>query len=287
MNAGTSMPLRLLGRHWETPDLAQAGWRDTWYDLHPEQTGFVALHLWNLGEPGGPPVPDRFFVGMGLPGNVRASAEIAEQVIRPAIDASRAAGLGIFHVEPLKIARKYRSHDYLLDERDLARRPSTDAATEPDLGWQANPGWVTARHERTHGCGYQDWDGWDQLRIMDSCAAAAGDQVIVSGQQLHRICRERGIKNLIYTGFATNVCILDAPAATKEMLGYGYRVFLIREGTLAVEYPETLDDRLVTEVTLKFFQRKVGDTVGVEQYLHACRTVAAARSAARGQTATR
>jgi hypothetical protein len=275
MTAGSSTPLRLLGRHWETPNLADAGWRDRWYELVPEQTGFVALHLWNIGEPGGPPIPDRYFVGMGLPGNVRVSAGIAERVIRPAIDASRAAGLDIFHVEPLQIAAKYPSHRYRFDERDLARRAPADPSLDPP----AIPGWVTGRHERTHGRGYLEWDGWDHLRIMASCEAEPGDQVIVSGQQLHRICRERGIQNLVYTGFATNVCILDAPAATKEMLGYGYRVFLIREGTLAVEYPETLHSRLVTEVTLKFFQRKVGDTVGFEQYVDACNAVAAARDA--------
>jgi hypothetical protein len=112
---------------------------------------------------------------------------------------------------------------------------------------------------------------------MASCDAEPGDQVIVTAAQFDRVCRERGIRNLVYAGFATNVCILDAPAATREMLEYGYRVFLVREGTLAVEYPETLADRLVTEVTLRFFERKVGDTIGFGQYVEACRRVADAR----------
>lgn len=273
MTANTAAPLRLLGRHWETPNLREAGWRETWHDLVPEETGFVALHLWNIGDPGGPPVPDEFFVGMGLPGNVEESARIAAEVIRPCIAASRVAGIAVFHVEPLIIARKYPSHTYCYDESDLHKR----AAAADDLPPEVNPGWVAARHARTHGPGYMEWSGWDQLRILAPCDAAPDDQVIVTAPQFDRVCRERGIKNLVYTGFATNVCILDAPAATKEMLGYGYRVFLIREGTLAVEYPETLADKLVTEVTLKFFERKVGDTVGFGQYVHACRRVAEAR----------
>jgi hypothetical protein len=152
MSSGTGAPLRLLGRHWETPDLRRAGWRETWYDLVPEETGFVAVHLWNLGEPNGPPIPDRFFVGMGLPGNVEESARIAAAVIRPSIAASRQAGVAVFHVEPPIIARKYPSHRYLLDEDDL--RTEAPAAGRPP---EANPGWITARHERTHGPGYTRW----------------------------------------------------------------------------------------------------------------------------------
>jgi nicotinamidase-related amidase len=272
MASDAATPLRLLGRHWSTPDLRQAGWRETWYDLVPEETGFVALHLWNIGDPHGPAVPDRFFVGMGLPGNIEESARIAAEVIRPSMAASRDAGMAIFHVEPLIIARKYSSHRYRLDDDDDATPGSARGRSA-----HANPGWVAARHARTHGPGYMEWDGWEQLRIMACCEAEPDDQVIVTGAQFDRVCRERGIKNLIYTGFATNVCILDAPAATKEMLSYGYRVFLIREGTLAVEYPETLADKLVTEVTLKFFERKVGDTIGFGAYVDACRRVAEAR----------
>ena len=85
------------------------------------------------------------------------------------------------------------------------------------------------------------------MRILASCDAEPGDQVILTGRQFDRILRQRGIKNLVYTGFATNMCILDSAAATREMLGFGYRIFLIREATLAVEYPETFPTRMMTE----------------------------------------
>jgi len=114
------------------------------------------------------------------------------------------------------------------------------------------------------------------MRILASCDATPEDQVILTGRQFDRILRERGIKNLVYTGFATNMCILDSAAATKEMLSYGYRIFLIREATLAVEYPDTFPTRMMTEAALKFFELKVGDTIGFEEYVRACRAVARA-----------
>ncbi|HEX2185164.1 MAG TPA: isochorismatase family protein, partial [Chloroflexota bacterium] len=142
---------------------------------------------------------------------------------------------------------------------------------------EVNPGWNRARNERSHGRGYLEWEGWDTMRILSSCAPEPGDQVILTGRQLDRICRERGIKNLVYTGFATNMCILDSPAATREMLGYGYRIFLIREATLAVEFPDTFPERLMTRAALKYFQLKIGDTIAFDQYVAACDAVAGAR----------
>ena len=271
MAVEAAIALRLVGRHWETPNLDGAGWVDTPYALDPRETGFVALHLWNVGDAGGPAVPDGFLVDMGTRESQEESVRIAERYIRPAIAASRAVGLPIFHVEPANIAMQYVSVHHMLDEDASSSRPVRPRPPE------VNPGWQKERAERTHGPGYLAWDGWSQMRILSSCDAEPGDQVILTGRQFDRICRSRGLKNLVYTGFATNMCILDAAAATREMLGYGYRIFLIREATLAVEFPETFADRLVTRVALKYFQLTIGDTLGFEQYMAACQAVTAAR----------
>jgi nicotinamidase-related amidase len=162
----------------------------------------------------------------------------------------------------------------MLEPEDLNPPPARPRPPE------ANPGWNRERAQRSHGRGYAEWEGFKQMRIIASCDAEPGDQVILTGRQLDRICRSKGIKNLIYTGFATNMCVLQATAGTQEMLSYGYRIFLIREATLAVEYPETLATRMMTESALRYFQLKVGDTIGFDQFVEACRTAAAARVSA-------
>ncbi len=267
----TRVALRLTGRHWHTPSLDGAGWTETPYDLDPRETGFVALHLWNVGDVagGGPAVPDGYLIDMGLRETQEESVRIAERYIRPAIDASREAGLPIFHVEPATIAMKYDSVHSML-ETDELNPPARGHPRPPE----ANPGWVKERAERTHGRGYNEWDGWQRMRILLSCDAEPGDQVILTGRQFDRILRNKGIKNLVYTGFATNMCILTSAAATQEMLGFGYRIFLIREATLAVEYPETLADRTVTRMALNYFELKVGDSIGFDEYIGACKAVA-------------
>ena len=210
------------------------------FDLNPAETGFVALHLWNMGDVNGPAVPDGYFVDMGTLESQGESVRIADNYIRPAITAARAAGMQVFHVEPGNIAMKYDSVHHMLEDEDT--NPPPGPARPPE----ANPGWNLERADRSHGAGYRDWDGWQQMRIIQSCDAEPGDQVILTSAQFDRICRSKGIKNLIYTGFATNMCILGSAAATQPMLGYGYKVFLIREATLAVEYPDTFPERLMT-----------------------------------------
>ena len=271
--APATAALRVHGRHGACPSLDRAGWYEAAYDLDPRETGCVALHLWNVGDEagGGPPVPDAFCVDMGMRQTQEESVRIAERYIRPAIDASRAAGIPIFHVEPANIALKYDSVHYMLEADDL--EPPKPARPRPP---EANPGWQKERAERTHGRGYREWEGWQQMRILSSCDAEPGDQVVLTGRQFDRILRARGIKNLVYSGFATNMCILGSPAATQEMLGFGYRIFLIREATLGVEYPETLADRTVTQIALKYFEAQVGDSIAFAEYVAACRAVAAA-----------
>lgn len=99
--------------------------------------------------------------------------------------------------------------------------------------------------------------------------------VIVTGEQFDRILRERGIVNLIYTGFATNLCILDSPAAMREMQRYGYRCLLLRDCTLAVEFPDTIAERLHTRVAIRAVEKWVGATAVLAEFLAACQATIA------------
>jgi len=267
----SNVSLKLMGTHWECPTLKTASWVTEEYNLLPEETGLVALHLWNVGDVNGPEIPENFFVDLGLAETQEESVRIAEEYIRPAIDAARTLGMPIFHVESENIARKYDSVQHLLTD------PEPPAPARPYLP-EVNPGWNKFRAERTHGKGYMEWDGWKKMRILSNCDAEPDDQVILTGRQFDRICRSKGIKNLIYPGFATNMCILFAAAATQEMLGFGYRIFLIREATIGVEYPDTFAERLMTRSALKYFQQAIGDTIGFDQFIAACREVTQAKS---------
>ncbi len=255
--------LRLLGRHWATPSAAEAEWRETPCSFVPERLGLVAMHLWNVGEKGGPPVPREFFVDMGTRACQNESLRIAQDSIRPAMDAARTAGMTILHVEPEKIAEKYPQYPGSIPSSPPSPSPVPDA----------NPGWKAERANRTHGQGYADWEGWRQMRVISCCEPGPEDPVVATTAQLDTVCRSRGITALVYTGFAANMCVLEAPGGAQPMLDLGYRVFLIREATLAVEYPDTFEERLMTRAALHFFEQVVGDTMGLAQFVEGCRAV--------------
>ena len=267
--------LRLIGTHWDVSTLSQARLVEDRFDLDRRETGFVVLHAWNVGDDGGPAVPESLAIGMGVPATCAEADRITRVYVGPAKEAARAAGLAIFHVELPSIAIKYDSVRYMLEESELRPalrpyRPSSQATPADEV----NPGWILKRAERSHGKGFQDWAGWQQMHVHSSCAPQPGDQVILTSEQLDRICRSRGIKNLIYTGFATNACIVDAAGGARAMLRYGYKLFLIREATLAIEFTDTLDERLMTRGALRYFEHVLGDTIGYQQFVDACRAVA-------------
>src|SRR5438132_4808217 len=72
-----------------------------------KEVAFVTQHLWNVGEPDGPSIPEHFDVGMGSRENTRRAQRINWQFIRPALGAARRASLCVVHSQPGFIAQKW------------------------------------------------------------------------------------------------------------------------------------------------------------------------------------
>jgi NAD(P)-dependent dehydrogenase (short-subunit alcohol dehydrogenase family) len=90
------------------------------------------------------------------------------------------------------------------------------------------------------------------MDIAEIVAALPEEPVVHQTQQFDRMLRRQGIVNLIYAGFATDMCILNAPGGLGPMFALGYRVLLIREATLGVEQPDTIADRIATRWGMRF-----------------------------------
>lgn len=58
------------------------------------------------------------------------------------------------------------------------------------------------------------------------------------GDSLYKIVRARGLKTLIYSGVATNMCIMDRATATIAVKSWGTEALLIRELTDTMYNPE-------------------------------------------------
>jgi hypothetical protein len=61
--------------------------------------------------------------------------------------------------------------------------------------------------------------------------------------------RNKGISNLIYTGFASNMCIIGRPAGMIGMVQRGFSLYFIPEASAAVETKETWQSQKIHKAT--------------------------------------
>jgi nicotinamidase-related amidase len=76
--------------------------------------------------------------------------------------------------------------------------------------------------------------------------------------------------HLIYAGFATNWCILNRDYGMRSMARYGYNLILLREATMGVEYPDTVDECFATELAIREVETQLGFSASNAHYLTAC-----------------
>jgi len=229
------------------------------WNLDVTKTAFVSLHCWNVGCPGGPPVPKDYWVDMGSPQNHVLGWHIIQEEIVPALAAARRIGMPVVHVQPESIGNRYPQ----------LMPPLPEA---PKLA-PSSPGPISdhyaRRAQRVHGEGFMDWEGWKELDFAGPVRPRDNETVVITTAQWDAWLRQRGIDTLIYVGFCTNLCILDAPGGMRLMAPLGYRCIILREATLAVEFPDTLEQRHQTEASLRFIEGWVGYTASNRDFLRA------------------
>ena len=81
------------------------------------------------------------------------------------------------------------------------------------------------------------------------------DYVVATGDQLHRVLRDRKLVHLVYAGFATNICVRFRDYGLRAMHARGYQPILLRDCTSAIETRETIDDLLITRVVPRDVER--------------------------------
>jgi nicotinamidase-related amidase len=259
-NAGNGLLLR--GRYYKTIPMDQARYETETLELDPGRTALVAMHCWNIGCPDGPPVDMSYFVGMGFPQTTAEAARIMRQAIAPAMDAARRAGVAVCHIESELITAK---HPEAQQDIDPPVRISGGYSAGP-----AVPGWRDRMAERFHGREYMSRSPLARMDRAEAVAPLPGEIYAFQTGQFDRALRRRGIENLIYCGFCTDMCVLRAPGGIEPMAGLGYRLFLMRDATLGCELPDTFDERIATRWAIAYFETHFGDTVLLADFLEAC-----------------
>ena len=98
-----------------------------------------------------------------------------------------------------------------------------------------------------------------------------GEPMAYQTAQFDRMMRGRGIENLLYCGFAADMCILRAPGGLEPMTTYGYRRFMMRDGVVGLEFPDTIDEMLSTRWAVRYFESQRGLTLLSADFIRACK----------------
>ena len=232
----------LKARYYRALPIDDPGLEETRFELAVERTALIGMHGWNIGCPDGPPVDVRFCVGMGWPQATAEAYRIMVEVMRPAMDLARKAGLPLCHVET--------------DWMD-AQYPDIPSHRDPQAGPQ-----LTAQQQamldRAHGVDYMTGSPLAHMRRAEIIAPQGDEPLVFYSDVLDEYLKARRIDTLIYMGFATDMCILAAEGGARPMLAKGYRCILMRDATVGVETPESFPQRLATRYATHLFEWSVG-----------------------------
>jgi len=228
--------------------------REIVMSLPVDQTTFVLVDMWN----------DHHIESW-----IERARQVTDSAIIPALNAAHEVGLTIVHAPCPEVARQYPQ---------LARHKPPEPKPEPN--------WPPAEFRRREGAyaAYRGpraqppgvWPRWDKvaphLAMSPTVQVLDSDYVIATGQQLHELCRERGILHLIYAGFATNWCVLGRDYGVRAMAGYN--VILLRDATTGVEFPDTLATLFTTEIAIREVEQQYGFSASNQDFMAACRAAA-------------
>jgi nicotinamidase-related amidase len=257
--------LKLEGRYYRPLPTDRPGFEIEALELDPARTALIGMHCWNIGCPDGPPPDKGYWVGMGFPIVLAEAERIMREVIRPAMDAARRAGVLVCHVEPEGIGLKHPEAQESLDPPPPPSQPTTPPVTD----------WRERMVARFHGEGYATHPPYATMDRAAIVALLPGEVYAYQTGQLDRLLQARGIENLIYSGFATDMCVLRAPGGVEPMAGFGYRMLLMRDATLGIECLDTFAERIATRWATRYFETHFGDTISAADFIHACQVGAA------------
>ena len=200
--------------------------------------------------------------------------ERAEQVttaaIGPALEAARQAGLTIIHAPSMRVAQQYHQDQRYQSASDGL--PASAPEWPPEAFRSRTGPYAVYRNPRNQApVRPPHWAA--QLEMSPYIEVQDGEAVVATGDELHALLQDRRALHLIYVGFATNWCVLAKDYGIRAMNERGYNTILLRDATMGVEFPDTLDALQATEIAVREVEQQHGFSASNRDFLAACRAV--------------
>ena len=143
--------------------------------------------------------------------------------INAVVNAARQRGVQIIHA-PSDVVDFYKNDPARQWVLDLPR------ADPPQPLEHADPPLPIDDSDHGSDTGETSWHtAWS--RQHPAIEIVSGDAISADGQEVYNILAEKGIRNLIFMGVHTNMCVLNRPFAIKRAVRWGFNVVLARDLT--------------------------------------------------------
>jgi hypothetical protein len=226
--------------------------------------------------------------------------EVSDTKIAPALAAARAVGITIIHAPGAQVARRYPQWARFGDDRDRGGAGTGTADGPGDAGGVAEPDWPPREFRRREGeyAVYRRHElpqaklARERARsrgIFESLGPEPEDFVVATGDQMHRLCRDRRILHLFYCGFSTAGCVQYRDVGIHPFSKRGYHIVLLRDCTVAVEHHDTIEDETVKQMAIRVLEMSEWAptmTTTSEDFIQACRRTSSQEQATTRDVAT-
>lgn len=205
------------------------------------------------------------------------NAAITRTKIAPAVAAARRAGVAVIHAPSPEQAKRYPQWTRYASDEDAKASgsgrsvPFIEPGDWPPPAFRRGEGeYAQFRRPRSPLMKRVAEERRDR-GIDPSVEPAPEDFVVATGDQLHRLCVDRGVLHLFYAGFAANICIPFKDYAIRAFRARGYNTILLRDCTTAIEGHDTIGDLTGTKQAIRELEMAdLASTTTSDAFIAAC-----------------
>lgn len=252
------------------------GWDKAPSELDLDRSALVLMHLPDAGlrpevawSPNCPR-PDL----LGSREWVPRTMDLVTHRLPPLVVAARQARLQIVHVTMGGwYARNYPQRQRCAAEVGQPPPPQLEPLPQEPEG-----DWHTARSQRNYRPSPRPPGSPDaeETEFVPGLEPRDNDLVCSRTWELHRLLCARGIRSLIYTGWALNWCLWFSECGMNDMQNLRYRLYAVRGGCVAIENAESADTEGNLQYAYWMTSAKFGDLFDLADLTAALRAAPAA-----------
>jgi len=242
---------------------AYGGWKKADLEIDPAKTAVVVMHSWDCGTwddyPGWHRVVDY----------IPRSNEISRSVFPSLLSAVRDSELKLFHVvsSSHRYFQQYPGYKKAV-ELSGGKEEHYEKITSDPVMDRLRSFRTASAHPGTHNL-VDIKRGHNNVNFTKESMPVGDEGIAENANQLFALCKEAGVNNLIYVGFAINGCLQTSPGGMADMQKRGFMCSTIRQAVTAIENKETMRTESSKEMALWFVALIYGFVYDVDDFIDA------------------